>query len=56
MDVNGKVFKEFLARNEKYAEQQQFEAADSSFKAMIKAEPANGKYYYYYGENFLQEY
>jgi acetyl-CoA carboxylase carboxyltransferase component len=32
MDVNGKVFKEFLARNEKYAQQQQTEAAKMQHK------------------------
>ena len=36
--------------------QEQFEAADNAFNALIKAEPANGKYYYYSGENQLASY
>ncbi len=36
--------------------QQKFEAADSAFNRLIMAEPANGKYYYYSGENQLASY
>ncbi len=36
--------------------QQQFEAADAAFDKLVKAEPANGKYYYYSGENQLASY
>ncbi len=36
--------------------QQQFEAADNAFNTLIKAEPVNGKYYYYSGENQLASY
>ncbi len=36
--------------------QEQFEAADIAFNALIKSEPANGKYYYYSGENQLASY
>jgi tetratricopeptide (TPR) repeat protein len=36
--------------------QQQFEAADSAFNLLIKSDPANGKYYYYSGENQLASY
>lgn len=36
--------------------QEQFEAADNAFNALSKAEPANGKYYYYSGENQLASY
>ncbi len=36
--------------------QEQFDAADNAFNALIKAEPANGKYYYYSGENQLASY
>ncbi|MEI6059194.1 MAG: tetratricopeptide repeat protein [Bacteroidota bacterium] len=36
--------------------QEQFEAADNAFNALSKAEPANGKYYYYSGENQLESY
>jgi len=36
--------------------QQQFEAADSALNKLIQAEPSNGKYYYYRGENQLASY
>ena len=36
--------------------QEQFESADNAFEALIKSEPANGKYYYYSGENQLASY
>ena len=36
--------------------QEQFEAADNAFATLIKGEPANGKYYYYSGENQLASY
>ena len=36
--------------------QEQFDAAENAFIALIKAEPANGKYYYYSGENQLASY
>jgi len=36
--------------------QEQFEAADNAFNALSKSEPANGKYYYYSGENQLASY
>jgi len=36
--------------------QEQFEAADAAFDGLIKMEPANGKYYYYRGENQLASY
>lgn len=35
---------------------EQFEAANNAFNALIKAEPANGKYYFYSGENQLASY
>jgi tetratricopeptide (TPR) repeat protein len=36
--------------------QEQFEAADNAFNALIKSDPSNGKYYYYSGENQLASY
>ena len=36
--------------------QEQFEAADNAFNVLSKAEPANGKYFYYSGENQLASY
>ncbi len=36
--------------------QEQFDAADNAFNALIAKEPANGKYYYYSGENQLASY
>jgi tetratricopeptide (TPR) repeat protein len=36
--------------------QEQFEAADNAFKALSAQDPANGKYYYYSGENQLASY
>jgi len=36
--------------------QEQFEAADNAFAALSVKEPANGKYYYYSGENQLASY
>jgi len=36
--------------------QEQFDAADVAFNALIAKEPANGKYYYYSGENQLASY
>jgi tetratricopeptide (TPR) repeat protein len=35
---------------------EQFEAADNAFSSLIRSEPANGKYYYYSGENQLASY
>ncbi len=35
---------------------EQFDAADNAFSSLIKSEPANGKYYYYSGENQLASY
>lgn len=35
---------------------EQFDAADNAFNALIKQEPANGKYYYYAGENQIASY
>lgn len=36
--------------------QEQFDAADNAFNALSAKEPANGKYYYYSGENQLASY
>jgi len=36
--------------------QEQFDAADKAFSALIANEPSNGKYYYYSGENQLASY
>ena len=36
--------------------QEQFDAADEAFKALIKSDPTNGKYWYYSGENQLASY
>ncbi len=36
--------------------QEQFEAADNAFSALSAKEPANGKYFYYSGENQLASY
>ena len=36
--------------------QEQFDAADNAFNALSVKEPANGKYYYYSGENQLASY
>lgn len=36
--------------------QEQFEAADNAFNTLSKNEPANGKYFYYSGENQLASY
>jgi tetratricopeptide (TPR) repeat protein len=36
--------------------QEQFDAADNTFNELIAKEPANGKYYYYSGENQLASY
>lgn len=36
--------------------QEQFEAADNAFNALITKEPTNGKYFYYSGENQLGSY
>ncbi len=36
--------------------QEQFDAADNAFSALSAKEPANGKYYYYSGENQLASY
>jgi tetratricopeptide (TPR) repeat protein len=36
--------------------QEQFDAADNAFSNLIKSDPANGKYYYYSGENQLASY
>jgi len=36
--------------------EEQFEAADEAYTALIAKEPSNGKYYYYSGENQLASY
>jgi len=36
--------------------QQQFESAEAAFESLIKSDPANGKNYYYSGENQLASY
>jgi tetratricopeptide (TPR) repeat protein len=36
--------------------QEQFDAADNAFTALSNAEPSNGKYFYYSGENQLASY
>jgi len=36
--------------------QEQFDAADNAFSTLSKAEPGNGKYFYYSGENQLASY
>lgn len=35
---------------------EQFRAAASGYKALLKQNPADGEVYYYYGENFINEY
>ncbi|MCX6287781.1 MAG: tetratricopeptide repeat protein [Bacteroidetes bacterium] len=35
---------------------EQFNAAASAYKALLKQNPADGETYYYYGENFINEY
>jgi tetratricopeptide (TPR) repeat protein len=35
---------------------EQFNAAASAYKALLKQNPADGEVYYYYGENFINEY
>lgn len=35
-------------------ENEQYEAADADFKALIAKEPTKGDYYFYYGENFFE--
>jgi len=35
---------------------EQFTAAASAYKALLKQNPADGDVYYYYGENFINEY
>jgi len=35
---------------------EQFTAAASAYKALLKQSPASGEVYYYYGENFINEY
>lgn len=35
---------------------EQFRAAASAYKALIRQNPADGEAYYYYGENFINEY
>jgi tetratricopeptide (TPR) repeat protein len=40
----------------KLTHKEQFDAADNAFSSLIKSDPANGKYYYYSGENQLASY
>ena len=35
---------------------EQFNAAASAYKALLKQNPADGEVYYYYGENFINEF
>lgn len=37
-------------------ESEQFDAAHKAFDNLITKDPANGEYYYYYGESWLKEY
>ena len=40
----------------KLTESEQFESAEKIYQALLKQEPNNGDYYYYYGENYLKQY
>jgi tetratricopeptide (TPR) repeat protein len=52
----GSVFAQDLNSALKLTYKEQFDAADNAFSSLIKSEPANGKYYYYSGENQLASY
>jgi len=40
----------------KLTESEQFESAEKAYNVLLKQEPNNGDYYYYYGENYLKQY
>ncbi len=42
-----------LADAIKLTTNEQFEAGDKAFKSLIQAQPNNGEYYFYYGENYF---
>ena len=54
--LSGGLFAQDLNSALKLTYKEQFEAADNAFNGLIKQEPANGKYYYYAGENQIASY
>lgn len=40
----------------KYSLGEQFENAKKAFESLIQVEPANGDYYFYYGDNYVRSY
>lgn len=54
--ISGGLFAQDLNSALKLTYQEQFDAADNAFNALIKQEPANGKNYYYAGENQIASY
>jgi len=56
MTLSAGVFAQDLNSALQLTYKEQFEAADNAFNSLIKAEPVNGKYYYYSGENQLAAY
>lgn len=45
-----------LTRAIGYTRSEAYDKAEEAFKQLIQKEPANSKYYFYYGENWLQDY
>lgn len=52
----GGLFAQDLNSALKLTYKEQFDMADNAFNTLIKQEPANGKYYYYAGENQIASY
>lgn len=54
--LSGGLFAQDFNSALKLTYKEQFDAADNAFSSLIKQEPANGKYYYYAGENQIASY
>jgi tetratricopeptide (TPR) repeat protein len=52
--ISSAVFSQTLTDAIKLTTNEQFEKADEAFKALIQAQPGNGEYYFYYGENYFK--
>jgi len=54
--VTNKLASQDLSTALKFSQSERYEDADSVFKLLLKAYPANGDVYFYYGENNLKSY
>jgi tetratricopeptide (TPR) repeat protein len=54
--MTSKLFSQDLSTALKFSQSERYEDADSVFKEVLKANPANGDVYFFYGENNLKSY